>query len=412
VILRNPSLLALLVAEVVSSVGSRMTALALPWFVLVTTGSPTRMGAILAAELLPVGLLGIPSGTVVSRLGARKTMIVSDAVRIPLMASIPVLHAAGVLSFSLLLVLVVAFGCFWAPYFAAQRVVLPELLGEDERTIAQANTVIDGATQTAALLGPALAGVLIPLIGTANVLYVDAASFGVSAVLVLLFVRTRARAAQQESGGVFAGLSYFIRDPLLGPLATVIVLYNTLGQMLFAALPVLAFEHFHSAHAGGWLLAAFGLGGLLGTIVAFQVVARVEPLKLAMTSVLAIALPIWILVFQPPLGLTLIALGLSAFANPFVNAPFFGILTTRTPEALRAKVMTAVITLATIAGPIGLLVAGPLIEHEGLPSTFGIVAAGETAVSLLFIALLARFRRSQVVQPDALSTVSVVDSRP
>jgi hypothetical protein len=61
VILRNPSLLALLVAEVVSSVGSRMTALALPWFVLVTTGSPTRMGAILAAELLPVGLLGIPS---------------------------------------------------------------------------------------------------------------------------------------------------------------------------------------------------------------------------------------------------------------------------------------------------------------------------------------------------------------
>jgi predicted permease len=123
-------------------------------------------------------------------------------------------------------------------------------------------------------------------------------------------------------------------------------------------------------------------------------------------------LPIWILVAQPPLGLALIALGLSAFANPFVNAPFFGILTTRTPEALRAKVMTAVITLATIAGPLGLLVAGPLIEQAGLPWTFGIVAGGETAVSLLFIALLARFRRSQVVQPDALSTVSVVDSRP
>jgi hypothetical protein len=74
--------------------------------------------------------------------------------------------------------------------------------------------------------------------------------------------------------------------------------------------------------------------------------------------------------------------------------------------------MTAVITLATIAGPLGLLIAGPLIEHAGLPSTFAIVAGGETAVSLLFIALLARFRRSQVVQPDALSTVSVVDSRP
>jgi MFS family permease len=112
VILRNPSLLALTAAEVVSSVGSRMTALALPWFVLVTTGSPTRMGIVLAAELLPMGLLGIPSGTVVSRLGARTTMLVSDAVRIPLMASIPLLHAAGALSFPLLLLLVVAFGCF------------------------------------------------------------------------------------------------------------------------------------------------------------------------------------------------------------------------------------------------------------------------------------------------------------
>ena len=411
-ILRNPSLLALIAAEVVSSVGSRMTALALPWFVLVTTGSPTRMGVILAAELLPMGLLGIPSGTLVSRLGARKTMIVSDALRIPLMASIPLLNAAGALSFPLLVVLVFAFGCFWAPYFAAQRVVLPEVLGDDERTIAQANSVVDGATQTSALLGPPLAGALIPLLGTANVLYLDAATFAVSALLVLALVPTRARAAGEESGGVFAGLSYFVRDPLLGPTASVIVLYNALGQMLFASLPVLAFEHFHSARAGGWLLAAFGFGGLAGTIVAFQVVARVDPLRLASTMVLGIALPIWILVAQPPLGVALAALGLSAFANPFVNAPFFGILTTRPPEALRAKVMTAVITLATVAGPIGLLAAGPLIEHAGLPWTFGIVAGGETAVSLLFIGLLWRFRRSQLVQPDALSTVSVVDTVP
>jgi MFS family permease len=412
VILRNPALLALTAAEVVSSVGSRMTALALPWFVLVTTGSPTRMGVVLAAELLPVGLLGIPSGTVVSRLGARTTMLVSDLARIPLMASIPLLHAADALSFPLLLLLVVAFGCFWAPYFAAQRVILPDLLGEDERTIAQANTVIEGATQTSGLLGPPLAGVLIPLLGTANVLYVDAATFGVSVLLVLTLVPARAHAARRESGGLFAGLRFFLRDALLGPLATVVVLYNALGQMLFAGLPVLAFEHFRSAHAGGWLLAAFGAGGLIGTIVAFQVVAKVDPLKLASIAVLGIALPIWLLAAQPALPVALAALALSAFSNPFVNAPFFGILTTRTPEALRAKVMTAVITLATVAGPLGLLAAGPLIEHAGLGWTFGIVAAGETAVSLLFIALIARFRRGQAVQPDALSTVTAVDVRP
>src|SRR4051812_26280237 len=131
-----------------------MTYLALPWFVLATTGSPTKMGLVLAAELLPMGILGIPSGSVVSRLGARTTMLVSDLARVPLMASLPVLHAAGLLSFPLLLVLVAAFGCFWAPYFASQRSILPELLGDDERTIAQANSVVEGATYTSGLLGP------------------------------------------------------------------------------------------------------------------------------------------------------------------------------------------------------------------------------------------------------------------
>jgi MFS family permease len=231
-ILRNRSLAALLVSEVVSSVGSRMTALALPWFVLVTTGSPTRMGVVLAAELLPMGLLGIPSGAVISRLGARRTMLVSDAVRVPLMASIPLLHAAGALSFPVLLALVFAFGVFWAPYFAAQRVILPELLGEDERTIAQANSVIEGATQTSGLLGPPIAGALIPLIGTSNVLYLDAATFAFSVLVVLLFVPARARAVLEATGGMFAGLAFFVRDELLGPFASVIVLYNALGQML------------------------------------------------------------------------------------------------------------------------------------------------------------------------------------
>ena len=89
------SILALLSAEIISSLGAQMTFLALPWFVLTTTGSTTRMGIVLAAELLPIALLGIPSGTVVTRLGAVKAMLVCDLARIPLMVSIPLLYEAG-----------------------------------------------------------------------------------------------------------------------------------------------------------------------------------------------------------------------------------------------------------------------------------------------------------------------------
>jgi MFS family permease len=410
-ILRNRSLLALLVAEVVSGIGSRMTFLALPWFVLVTTHSPSKMGIVLAAELLPIGILGIPSGALVSRLGARTAMLISDLVRVPLMASVPLLNSAGLLSFPLLLVLVFAFGAFNAPYFASQRSILPELLGNDERTLAQANSVIEGATQTSSLLGPPIAGVLIAAMGAANVIYVDAATFLFSFVVVLSLVSGRRRAvATGESGGLLAGARFLLRDPLIGPLAGVIVLWNALGQMFVVSLPVLAFERYGDPKIGGWLFAAFGVGGVIGTVVAFRLVAKVEPMKLASIAAFGISLPLWVLVPRVPLALVLGAIAATALANPSVNAPFFGALTTRTPPGLLPKVMTALVTLATIAGPVGLVGGGWLLQHEGIQPTFAVVAVGETILSVVFVALLTRYRRSQRSQADMpLAPVSAAE---
>ena len=79
--LRNRSIIGLLTAELVSLTGSAMTFVALPWFVLMTTGSTAKMGWVLAAEMLPVAIFGIPAGTVIAKLGAKKTMLISDAAR-------------------------------------------------------------------------------------------------------------------------------------------------------------------------------------------------------------------------------------------------------------------------------------------------------------------------------------------
>jgi MFS family permease len=404
VILRNRSLLALLAAELVSRAGSQMTFLALPWFVLVTTGSPAKMGIVLAVELLPTALLGVPSGTLVTRIGARLTMLGSDLARVPLMAAVPILHSAGMLSFPLLLVLVAAFGCFNAPYFASQRVILPELLGDDEQTIAQANSVLEGASQTSALLGPPLAGLLIATLGAANVLYVDAATFAFSFVAVLLFVPARRRAdTQGESGGLLAGMSFLLRDALMGPLATVIVLMNALGQMLGAALPVLAFQRYDDARVGGWLFAAYGLGGLIGTAVAYKLVTTVPALTLASLAAIGFALPLWVLVPHVALAPIFVALACTALCQPLINAPMFGVITTRTPPALLPKVMTAIVTLATVAGPLGVLVAGSLLEHQGLMVTFAVIAGGVTVVALLFVGVLTRFRRRELQAAAATS---------
>src|SRR5215213_11176083 len=101
---------ALVAAEVISTLGSRMTYLALPWFVLVTTGSPGKMSIVLAVQIAPMALLGIPSGSLVQWLGGRTTMLLSDLARVPLMAAIPLLYSFGVLSFPLLLGFVFVLG--------------------------------------------------------------------------------------------------------------------------------------------------------------------------------------------------------------------------------------------------------------------------------------------------------------
>jgi MFS family permease len=377
-----------------------MTFLALPWFVLATTGSATKMGIVLAAELAPVALLGIPSGTVVARLGARRTMLYGDLARAPLLASVPILHSLGVLSFGLLLVLVALLGVFLAPYYSAQRLVLPELVGEDERVVAQANAVVEGAQRATSLLGPVAAGLLIALVGATKVLYIDAATFLVSFVLLALFVPQRAPlAAGDEAKGVFAGVRYIFRDRLLLPLVVTALLLNGFGQMLVAGLPVLAYDEFGgSPKVAGAFFGALGAGAVLGSVVAIRVVPRHDPVRLGAVSLVALTLPLWLLGLDLPVIGVMAVLFASSFFGPLVNAPLIGVITTRTSETLRPKVMTAVLTLALLAGPAALLIAGPLLESWGAQNVFLLVAAGELIGSLPF-AFVALRRREAAAQP-------------
>jgi MFS family permease len=396
---------ALVVAELVSVLGTRMTYLALPWFVLVTTGSAGKMSIVLAAELVPMALLGVPSGTVVQRLGARNTMLISDFARAPLLALIPVLHAVGALSFGVLIAIVVVLGCFMSPYFASQRVILPELVGEDERLMSQGNSLIEGGSALAALIGPALAGLLIPLLGAPNVLYVDAATYAVSFLLILAFVpRRKPVAAEAVEHGVLAGLRFLLHDRLLAPMAVTVIGFGFLSAGLSAGLPVYAFEEFNgSSRIAGLFYAALGAGALVGSLLAVVAVRKVTPLRLAGFAMLAFPIPLWVLPFLPPAPVVVTALLLATLFTPFVNGPTIAVLTARTPEALRAKVMTAVVSVNTLAAPLGYLIAGQVLEHWGVVPLFSAVVAGITWMAVVFAAIVFRHREEDVALEPAPS---------
>ena len=391
--MKKAPIAALVSAEIVSILGSRMTYLALPWFVLVTTGSPSKMTLVLAAEIAPMAILGIPSGMAVERLGARTTMLVCDAARVPLLAAMPLLHSADALSFPLLLVLVFALGCFMAPYFAAQRVILPELVGEDETTIAQANSVIEGGTAFAGLAGPALAGILIPLIGAPNVLYVDAATYAVAFLLLAGFVPKTKRLGKSATQGVLAGIKFLLGDKLLGPLGGTVVLLNFLGAGLSATLPFYAYDEFSGdSKIAGLFFTAMGAGAVIGSIAAVVVVKRFPPLRLAALGIVALTLPLWLLPLGLPAWGVMAALFTAMVFTPLVNGPVIGVITARTPVDLRPKMMTALISLSTLSVPAGFLVAGQLLEPWGVERVFAAVAIGMTGAALAFAAIALRHR--------------------
>jgi MFS family permease len=393
-VLRNRSLIGLLSAELVSLTGSAMTFVALPWFVLITTGSTAKMGWVLAAEMLPIAIFGIPAGTVIAKLGAKKTMLISDAARGPLMLVIPILHSAGHLTFAALLGTTFAIGIFAAPYFASSRLVVPEVAGEDEQAVASVNAVLSGANQLTQLAGPVLAGLLIAATTPATVLVVDGCTYIFSFLVIATVVRAgkRVEAAAQQKG-VLAGVKFLLGDSLLGPIMIAACVINFVAQGIILGVQATAFfRYHHSAHVLGFLFAGFGIGALAGAIAAQQLTQKVPLLKLAAVSIVAMPLPLFLLSPATPWPVATVIIGAFAFFTPLVNAPVIGILTVRTPVELRPKVMTAVMTVASMAGPFGFLAAGYILQHVALGPFFIGLPALLTLGGLAFAGAVLRHR--------------------
>ena len=395
-LLRDRALLALLARDVISTAGSQMTWVALPWFVVTTTGSATKMAIVVAVQAAALGIVGFAAGNLVGRVGLRRTMLVSDACRAPLIAAIPVLYAAGLLSFPLLLVLVFAVGAFGTPSFVSKAAILPEIVGEDEGVLGEANALLQAAMRIALVLGPVLAGVLIGLIGATNVLYVDAATFLIGYLLIATFVKVGGAAPEtDESRGLSAGVRFLLKDRLLRPWSVAIVAGDVAWLAFFVAMPVLVLERYgEHPEILGWILGAWGLGAVLGSAVMFRVVRRVDGLLIGSIGELAMIAPLWLFLPDLPAWALVVAMFASGLANGLVNAPIWTIFTVRTPPALRPKAWAAIIATTSLLGPLVLLAAGSALDSIGLMGTLLAIVLVQSVAALLFASagLRERFR--------------------
>jgi len=395
---------AIVAAEVVSSIGSSMTVLALPWFVLVTTGSATKLGLVLGIGSIPFVTLPLFAGSLIARIGARQTMVIADAARFPLLAAIPALYSLDALSFPLLVVLVALTSVCTAAHMPAQRLILVEVVGEEESLVARVNAYLDGAQTAAPLVGPALAGVLIAALGPSNVLYVDAATFGVAAIAVALFVPRRKPVTEAEERGLLAGVRYILRTRLLVVLCITMLTMEFFFALFVTTLPVFAYsEYDQNSRIAGVFYAAMGAGALLGMPVVSGVVRRFGALHVAAAALVLASIPKLLLGFPLPAVGVAAVLVLQGFFGPLTGAPIFTVITTRTPAALRTKVLSAALGVMFLTGPLGQIAAGPLINAVGTRTVFVIAATGYLVVGSAPFAIYVARNRS-LDDPIALAS--------
>lgn len=386
-ILRDRRIAALLAAEVVSSLGTQMTWLALPWFVLRETGSPQRMTWVIIAEVVPIGVLGFWGGAIATRIGTRRTMLACDLLRAPILAAIPALDAAGALPFPALLGLVALTGVFLAPYFSVQRAVVPELIGEEHADVAQATALFQAANRLTIFLGPPLAGVLIGFIGTAQVLYLDAASYLASFVLVGLFVHPPEAPVDAAPPRVLDGVRFLLRDKLLRVWTPAFTVIDICWQLIFASLPVLVVTQYHAnARILGWLFGAFGGGALLGAFASMRVVRRYEALALGAVAFCFEMGALWILAAPAPWEVAFAGMALAGFFTSIVNAPMQSLVTLRIPREVRTQGMAAFAVFQCIGSPAGLLLAGWALARYDTHSVLAVVLALDTLAAATFVA--------------------------
>src|SRR5439155_1333794 len=275
---------------------------------------------VIIAESVPLAVFGFLGGAIADRLGSRWTMLVCDFARATLMAAIPALRELGHLPFWALLALVASTGIFIAPYFAVQRAIVPDLVGEDQTTLARTTAVFQAAQRLTIFLGPPIAGVLISVIGTAQLLYIDAATYLASFVLVAAFVPV-SRALAPEEGpdarGVLAGIRFVARDRLLRAWTIAFVFIDVAWQSLFATMPVLVVRHYNAdPKVLGWILGALGAGAIVGAAAAYRLVDRFDALSLASVAFACQMAAVWPLAVPGPWELPLCALSVGGLFMP------------------------------------------------------------------------------------------------
>jgi MFS family permease len=374
----------LVLAYGISQLGTVMSGLAIPWLVLVTTGSAARTGLAGFAEMAPYVVAQAISGPVVDRFGLRRSCVTGNAAAAVIVGVIPALYALGALSIGSIFALVAVAGAVRGAADAATSPLVPRTAsfgGVPNERAAGLNSV---AQRTGMLAGLPLAGVLIAAAGAPAVVLVDAVTFAAAALLIATAVPAAATKAGDDEAAAGAsdeqltvrgylsrlgdGMRFIRADRVIAGIALMVAVANLLDVALDSVfIPVWVHTRLHHASGLGLIGGAMAAGSVTGALAGTWLGHRMPRHLTYAVGFLLGGCPVFIaLAFASALPPVMVVAALGGLAGGALNPIIGAVAYERVPARMQASVLGAFRASAWIGIPFGALLGGTLTAGIGL----------------------------------------------
>ncbi|MER5276742.1 MFS transporter [Streptomyces sp. NPDC002809] len=409
-------LVGMLSANAAALSANRVLSIALPWFVLTTTGSVGKTGLVAFCQIVPYVISQALAGPIIDRIGPKRISVAGDLMSTAAMATAPLLYLTGNLPFGVLLALLAVVGVADGPANGAKGLFVPSATRAARVPIERGTGLSAAVERTATTVGPALAGVVVTAFGSLYALWITAALFAVSALIVSTTLTDPVpephETPVEESGGYLSQLrqgAAFLRDAkLLRSIVLMLAVTNLLDQAFMSVLlPVWAKESGNGAAAIGLVVSVFAATSIIAALVAAGVAERLPRRTVYLIgfalgglprfAAMALGAPLWLV-------LTVLAVGGlgSGFVNPIVGAVTYELIPT--PLLGRVKTLAQAVTWAGI--PFGGLLGAGLVTLTGTSAALWIVGG----LYLVAIALPGMSREWSGMRKQTVSEPSTIDA--
>jgi MFS family permease len=410
--LRHRNYRLFLTGQIISTVGTWMQSVAMPWLALELTGSALLVGLVLAAQFLPVLIGGPLGGVVADRYRKRNVLVVTQSLFMLPSFVLFVVSATGHAQYWMVVIAAFATGTINLFDVPARQSFVIEMVGRQD--LMNAIALNSSVFNASAVIGPAIAGLVIAAVGVPICFLVNSVSY-LAAIGALLLMRDLPSAVPHRKDLSFTtrlaeGLSYARREPVVGMLLVAVAVFSLFAMNRLTLMPIFASQVLKvGAHGYGFLLASMGLGSLFGALtLAFFPQLGADPRRQLWIALIWVAALLEFSISRN-FALSLLTLFVAGYCQISFVATANNRIQVRTPDHLRGRVMSLYAQALMGVGPLGSLQAGALAQSLGAPwaMAIGAVIAGAVIVAIrlvrpeVFVSDEATFSVTETVPPDS-----------